>query len=580
MTALPVASAADVRRYARRLTREHRRPLGITVLLQGLAAASGLVTPRLLGELVEKASRGAGDVTGIALLILLFVVAQAAFMGLAALAAAVLGEKVLAGIRVRFVEGVLALPLPVAEQAGTGDLVTRSTRDPDMLSHAVRQAVPDTVLAATTIMLTAGALLLVNPLLMLPSLVSVPVLWFAARWYLARARDGYLRENASYAQMTEGLMDTVEGARTVEALAIGHRRIARMTDDIAVSYGAQRYTLGLRTVFLPVSDVSYILPVVATLIIGGLLYIHGLVTLAAVVAAVLYVQQLIGPVDTLLYWLNELQVGGAAMARLLGPQPPVPARQRQDTAPPPPRGRGQVAVRGVSYAYRDGRDVLHDVDLRVEPGERLAIVGASGAGKSTLGRLLAGVYAPRSGSVTIDGASLSDLTLDQLRGRVALVTQEYHVFSGPLRDNLIMARPGAGDAELRQVMAALGAWEWAERIGLGTRVGSGGVTLTPAQGQQLALARLALANPRTFVLDEATALLAPQAARQIERSLTAVLTGRTVIAIAHRLHTAHDADRIAVMDAGRVIEIGSHHTLVSRGGAYAALWRSWHETGR
>jgi ABC-type multidrug transport system fused ATPase/permease subunit len=143
-----------------------------------------------------------------------------------------------------------------------------------------------------------------------------------------------------------------------------------------------------------------------------------------------------------------------------------------------------------------------------------------------------------------------------------------------------MARPGADDAELRRVMAALGAWEWAERIGLDTRVGSGGVPLSPAQGQQLALARLALADPRTLVLDEATALLAPQAARQIERSLTAVLAGRTVIAIAHRLHTAHDADRIAVMDAGRLIEIGNHHALVRRGGAYAALWSSWHETGR
>jgi ABC-type multidrug transport system fused ATPase/permease subunit len=556
--------------------RRHPRALAAALGLHALAAIAGLAAPRLLGGLVDAISQGTTTVTvdRIALAICGFVVAQAVLVRFAQVASAKLGERVLAQLREEFVDRILAIPLSTVERAGTGDLLTRTSRDVSALSHTVRFAVPETLIAAVTTFFVIGALVLVSPLLALPCLIAVPVLWVGTRWYLRRAPAGYLRENAAYSDITDGISETVEGSRTTEALRQQARRRARTDDDIRRSYAAERYTLFLRTVFFPVAEIGYIAPVVATLLIGGWFYIAGWVTLGQVTAATLYVQQLIDPLDRLLSWLDELQVGGASMARLLGVAQ-LPDDRRPSTVQPADE---RLAARGVRFAYQPGRDVLHGIDLTVEPGERLAMVGPSGAGKSTLGRLLAGIHGAREGSVTVGGAPLVELPFEELRSHVALVTQEHHVFIGALRDNVAMVRPDASDDAVRGALAAVDALDWAEELpaGLDTEVGAGGHELSAAQAQQLALARLVLADPHTLVLDEATSLIDPRAARHLERSLAAVLRGRTVIAIAHRLFSAHDADRVAVVDDGRIVELGSHEQLVAAGGSYAALWRSWH----
>ncbi len=575
---LPVASGKEVRRYAIMLMRRHPRLLGGVLGLQALAAIAGLATPALLGDLVQKIQDGttAGAVDRIALAIGGFVLAQSILMRFAIFVAARLGEQVLAELREEFVHRVLDVPLSTVERAGTGDLLTRTSRDVNALSESVRSAVPETLIATVTAILTIGALVVVSPILGLPCLIGVPSLVIGTRWYLKRAPGGYQRESAAYAEMTDGLAETIDGARTVDALRMGRARRERTDHDIARSYGTERYTLSLRTIWFPVTEFSYLLPVVATLLLGGWFAFEGWVSLGQVTAATLYVQQLIDPLDRLLSWLDQLQVGNASLARLIGISQ-VPADRLPTGVVPDGE---EISVTDVRYAYASGRDVLHGVDLRVAPGERLAMVGPSGAGKSTLGRLLAGIDGPRTGTVSVGNAPLVDLPLDTLRGHVALVTQEHHVFLGTLAQNVALARPDASPAEISAALAAVDALDWALELpdGLETLVGTGNRTLAPAQAQQLALARLVLADPHTLVLDEATSLIDPRAARHLERSLAAVLEGRTVIAIAHRLFSAHDADRVAVVEDGRITELGSHDELVAANGSYAALWNSWHGT--
>jgi ABC-type multidrug transport system fused ATPase/permease subunit len=576
--ALPVADGADVRRDLRDLLRRHPRPILVALVLHVFAAGAGLAAPRLLGDLVESVHEGTtlGHVDRIALLLAAFLLTQTVLTRFARFRSQAFGEQVLAELREDFVDNALDLPIGVVESAGSGDLLTRTSRDVEHLGWSVRWAIPEWGIALiTTVMILLGAVA-GGWWVLLPIALGLPPLAIALRWYLRRAKDGYLWEGETYSTINSSLTETVEGARTVEALGMQRRRIRRVDDDIAESYRAERYTLSLRTIFFPSVETAYLVPTVATLLFGGWLYLRGDVSLGAVTAATLYMQMLIDPVDRVVSILDELQVGAASLARLLGVAQ-VP-EDRVATGREP--GDEKIEATDVRFSYVEDRDVLHGVDLSVGVGERIAMVGPSGAGKSTLGRLLAGIHPPRTGSVTIGDVGLVELPLAELRGHVALVTQEHHVFVGSVRDNLALAiDEEATDDRLYGALESVDAAGWVRALpeGLATPVGSGTHELTPAQAQQLALARLVLADPHTLVLDEATSLIDPRAARHLERSLAAVLNGRTVIAIAHRLFSAHDADRVAVVEDGKITEFGPHDELVESGGSYAALWRSWHQ---
>jgi len=551
-----VAGGRAAWRSLRSSLAERRGLIAGAIALQMAASAAGLVGPQLLERIIN--SSGAltdATIDRTALLFTIALLVQTVFTAGARACGALTGEYVLARLRERFISTVLALPIGIVERAGTGDLMTRASTDVDDMSQAVRRGLPELLVAGVTGVLAIVALVVTAPILGLVVVPVIPPLVLATRWYLHRARPAYQQQAAAEAVVNADLQETVNAARTIESLRLGARRIAQTDDDIRDWIAWERRTLRLRTVFFGSCEAAYIVPLVLCLLFGGLLVIHGQLSIGAVAAAALYTQQLVSPVDTLLAWQDEVQLASASLSRVVGVSE-VPAAEITERIPSDQR----LVADQVHFAYNEDADVLHGIDLSPDVGARLAVVGPSGAGKSTLALLLAGVHAPRTGSVEFGGVEPHLLPPERLRREVALVTQEHHLFACSLRDNLRLARANVNDEQLLAVLEAVDAMQafGALPAGLDTIIGSGGTSISPGFAQQIAVARLLLADPHTLVLDEATSLLDSRAARHLERSVAVLLEGRTVIAISHRLHAAHDAEIVVVVEDGRISEYGTH----------------------
>ncbi|WP_405935538.1 ABC transporter ATP-binding protein/permease [Streptomyces sp. NBC_00726] len=559
--------------------------LTAATLLTTVAGAALQVLPvLLLGQVVDGVVDG-GSRTVLVRVGALMV--AAALLGAAATAASTyligrLGADLLATLREGAVRAVLGMPSARLEQVGRGDVLSRVGDDVAVLSRGIRSAIPTVFSAGVLVAIATVGMFGLDWRLGLAGAGALPAYALALRWYLPRSAPLYRKQRAAQADRAQALISGLNGIGTVRAYRLeGAFREKVTTESWRVrDLGVEVFRFFGR--FVGRENRAEFIGLVLILLVGYALLEGDAATLGEVAAAPLMFHRLFTPLGAIMFTFDEAQKSGASLTRLVGVLG-EDAEERLVGDPgvtPAQDVPYQVAVEGLTYRYPgSGEPVLRDVSLTIPAGGSLALVGATGAGKSTLAALIAGIGTPESGSVRIGTTDLADVDEAGARALVSILTQETHVFSGPLADDLRLSAPGASEAGLLDALRTVGAADWVAALpeGLRTAVGEGGERLDVTKVAQIALARLVLARSPVVVLDESTAEAGSEGAAELERAVLAACAGRTTLFVAHRLTQAMAADRIAVLDAGRVVEQGSHQELVALGGRYARLWRAWRE---
>lgn len=579
----PVLPVATVRRAGSWLMSALRaRPsVAAGAVLVGLAAAGASIVPiYLLGTLIDRVREGGttAGIVGLGCAIGLAAVAGGLGTGLSTYLTTRLGEQTLADLREEVLGRALNLPVTLIEESGRGDLLSRVGPDVAVVARAVSQVLPTILNGLFLGVVTLVGMSSIDWRLGLAGALAVPAYAAGLWWYLPRSAPMYAEERIAIANRAQVTVESIQGARTIDAYEIHDRHLA----DIERASGRARdISIAVFTFFTRlvgrVNRAEFI-GLTAALVVGFLLVRAGEVTLGQTTAAALMFHRLFNPIGDLMYNFDEIQSASASLARLVGVVDLRPTRAdasaRAVTATP---AGPDVEVEGVWYSYGAGPQVLQNISLTIAPGTRCALVGTTGAGKTTLAAIIAGSLTPAEGHVRIGGVDIADIADDRLRHWVATITQEVHVFSGRLIDDLRLVAPDAGRDEIWSALHRVGAGAWVERLddGLDTVVGEHGATLTAAQAQHIAIARLILAGPPVVVLDEATAEAGSAHAAELEQAADAATRGRTTLVVAHRLTQAAAADHIVVMDRGRIVENGTHAALLARNGRYARLWQAW-----
>jgi len=557
------------------ILRPHRRLIAIAGLSMVLATAITLTGPLLVKLAIDKGIRthDLHTLDVIAISYIGLVVVRPMIERVVVLCSARAGERFLGDLRVAAYEKLHELSMPFFEETRSGVLVSRLTADVQTLTTFTRLVLVDVVGSLLLFVVSIVILVALSPLLSLVLFVSVPLLTWSSLRYGKRSRPAYLALRDRVADTMSSLQEGLTGVRVVQSFAQEQERYAAYRRRSSAQVSAWRRISLVNIGFFPVIAFAQSLVLAAVLVAGGYLERHGRVSVGTIVAFALYLVSLFDPIARLGEWYSEFQSGRAALAKIttLLETPVTVAGGSTGLA------GGTLRADALTFAYGDAAPAVAGVSLEIEPGEHLALVGATGAGKSTLAKLLVRAYDPDEGRVTLGGVDLRDATLESLRDRIVFVPQEGHLFSGTIADNVRLARPDASDDDVREALRSIGALDRFESLpeGLATDVRSRGVRLSSGERQLVSIARVALVDPAVIVLDEATSSLDPQTEAAVEHALSALARGRTVITIAHRLSTAERADRVAVMEHGRLVEIASHDELVEQGDRYARLWASW-----
>ncbi len=481
-------------------------------------------------------------------------------------------------LRVKVFTQLQRLGLDYYTQERAGVIMTRMTSDIENLQQLLQDGLAQLVGQALTMVVITAILFTFNVKLTLITLaLVVPILTVSTLWFRRASEIGYLRVRDGIAGVLGHLDESLHGVRTVSAYNRQRWNIVDHRNVVGVYRDANNHTAQINALYGPGTQMLGYLGQAALLAIGGHMVLDHELSLGALVTFFLYLNRFFAPIQLLVQQYTTFQQGQASVTRLRGlfqTESNTPEKVGASELPPL---QGEIVFDHVSFGYDPKQPVLRDVNLRIAPGETVAFVGQTGAGKSTAAKLITRFYDPTEGSVKLDGHDLRDVTLDSLRRQLGVVPQEPFLFAGSLRYNIAFARPDATDAQVWEAVDAVGLHDVVERMpdGLDTVVHERGQSLSSGERQLIALARAFHAQPRVLVLDEATSNLDLLSETKIEAALDVLLEARTAVLIAHRLTTAMKADRIVVVDDGRILETGSHDELVARGGRYAEMYATW-----
>ncbi len=571
-------AATRVLRRIWRFLRPYRLQLRLALALIVVYTLATLGGPYLVKRGIDRGIK-AGDAGALdAAVIAYLVVAALGFLAnrFQVVLVGRVGEGFLRDLRVRVFDHLQRLSMPFYDREKAGVVVSRMTSDVDSLQELVQMGLLQFVSSALLIVLSVVVLAIVSWQLMLICLIPLPFVILASVKFQRDSNRAYLSVRDRIGMMLSSLQEGITGVRVIQAYTREDVEVGRFGRRNRTLYDAHMRSVRIQAWYLPVIELAGLGTTALVVGIGGWMVTRDIVTVGTIAFFVLSLSNLFEPVQQLSQLFNQVQSAGAGLNKLFGlldTAVDIPERPGAVDLPP----SGVVEVAAVSFAYGAGAPVLRDVDLAIEPGERLALVGPTGAGKSTLAKLIARLYDPTEGRITFGGVDLRDATLASLRQRITVVPQEGFLFNGTIRNNVRIARAGATDAEVDAAMEVIGVRERFLGLadGLDTEVRERGTRLSAGEKQLVSLARAALADPAVLVLDEATSSLDPGTEALVERALERLMEGRTVVVIAHRLATSERADRVGVVDEGRLVELGTHADLRDAGGRYAALYETW-----
>ncbi len=581
--ALAGYQAKGVLRRLIQMLRPWRMKIASAIFLLLAQTACLLAGPALVGYGIDAGLRANdADALNRAAVLFLAVALAGLVLGRATIrVVSLIGEQFLCKLRIRVFRHLMSLGLDFFERERTGRLVSRLTSDIDALQELVQVGL---VMFIQNGLLFIGALIMIFILswqMALCVLVLVPPVVLATRWFRRESQAAYLEVRERIGANLTTLQEGLAGVRVVQAFGRERSFTRRFHETNEAQFDANLKTVAISTRYFPFVEFCGVVGVAMVIGIGGTFVDADIIEIGTVAAFVLYLNNLFEPVQQLGQLYNTLQAAAAALYKLFSLlDTPASIAAPADAVNLPPRG--SLVVEGVSFGYAAGANVLHDVSLEIVPGERIALVGPTGAGKSTLAKLLARFYDPREGVISFGGIDLRNASISSLRERIVVVPQEAYLFAGTIRENIRIGKLDATNAEVEAALDALGIRERLTALGVGhgpagldLEVRERGSRLSAGERQLVSLARAALADPPVLILDEATSNLDPGTEAEVERALGVLTTNRTVIVVAHRLSTAERADRVAVVDGGKIVELGTHTELAAGKGRYASLWRRW-----